>query len=276
MRMTDWGLVAAVALMLGAVALVAPAVGLSQLPTLVIAATTLLTALSLGLHRRTRQAQRAQLVAAANAASQTEALFSIFATIQPTTPLPVLGHWAAAPDLLRVLLEELFRSRPSLVLEASSGASTVVLAHGLKRIGAGGRLLSLEHDAEHAERTRQALALAGLADVATVILAPLVPHQLEGRTWHWYDLSGLPETTLAGLLVVDGPPGTGHPMARYPALPLLQHRLTATAVVVLDDARRPDERNAATRWAERLPGWRLEFRETERGAAILRRSAMVR
>ena len=85
----------------------------------------------------------------------------------------------------------------------------------------------------------------------------------------------MPDTTPAGLLVVDGPPGTVRPMARYPALPVLLNRLAADATVVMDDARRPDEQAIAERWAAGLPGWRLEFRHTEKGAAILRRTASL-
>jgi hypothetical protein len=127
----------------------------------------------------------------------------------------------------------------------------------------------------HAARTREALASAGLTDVATVVDAPLVDHVVEGETWRWYDLASLPRLPLAGLLVVDGPPGGLRPLARYPAMPLLEDRLTDTAIVVMDDTRRSDERLIAERWAARPGAWRLEFRDTEKGAAILRRNAAI-
>jgi predicted O-methyltransferase YrrM len=254
---------------------VAPAVGVDVVVALLIASAMIGTALALWLHRLVRRGQRAALEATATAATQTEALFSIFATLEVTAPLPTLGGWAASPDLLRLLLDVLLRERPSLVLEASSGASTVVLAYGLRRIGAGGRVISLEHDPSHAARTREALASAGLSEVATVLDAPLVDHTVEGASWRWYDLASLPRLPLAGLLVVDGPPGGVQPLARYPALPRLEDRLTETAVVVMDDARRSDERVIAERWSARPGGWQVEFRGTEKGTAILRRNAPV-
>lgn len=272
MRWIDWLMVAAVTTGLLAVLMAAPILGLDPIGTLIIASTAVATALALMLHRRVRSGQRSQIEATGHAASQTEALFSIFATTQPTAPLPPLGGWAASPDLLRLLLEVVMRERPGVILEASSGASTLVLAYGLQRLGAGGRVVALEHDAGHAIRTRESIAAAGLSHVATVVHAPLVTHQLEGKAWQWYDLSGLPDTPPAGLLVVDGPPGTVQPMARYPALPLLLDRLAPAATVVMDDSRRPDETAIAERWVKGFPGWQLEFRHTEKGAAILRRT----
>jgi hypothetical protein len=275
-RSLDWAVVGTLGLMLAMMPVLASALGVDPLVALLVAATMALTTLSLVLHRQVRRAQREQLQATANSVSQIEALFSIFATLQPTVPLPPLGGWAASPDLLRLLLDVVLRERPQVVLEASSGATTLVLAYALKRVGAGGRLVSLEDDPEHAERTRESLAVAGLQDVATVIHAPLVEHQLEGTTWRWYDLSNLPELLPVGLLVVDGPPGTVQRHARYPALPLLLDRLAPTATVVMDDVRRTDERTIASRWHSAFPGWQVEFPPTEKGAAIFRRSATTR
>ncbi len=275
MRTADLMLLVGIGVVLAAVGMIAGVIGIDVAPLMIIAATLMIAALLLQLHRRVRQAQRDQLLATGNSTAQVEALFSIFATIRPEAPLPALGGWAASPDLLRLLLDLVIRERPQVVLEASSGASTLILAYGLRKLGAGGRVYSLEHDPGHAARTREAIAAAGLTDVATVIDAPLVEHELAGATWRWYDLGGLALTEPASLLVVDGPPGTTQPLARYPALPLLQHRLADTATVVMDDARRPDERAIATRWAAELAGWTVEFRQTEKGSAILRRIATL-
>jgi hypothetical protein len=48
------------------------------------------------------------------------------------------------------------------------------------------------------------------------------------------------------LLLVDGPPGSLGEMARYPALHVLESQLASNAVVILDDADRPDERHRST------------------------------
>jgi hypothetical protein len=271
-RRVDGIVVGGLGLVLAIVAAIATMLRFDPAVAVVIVAALALAALVLTLHRRTRRGQREQLEAIANAASQMEALHSIFATIQPNAPLPPLGGWAASADLLRLLLDLVLRERPRVILEASSGVSTLILAYGLRRVGAGGRVVSLEHDAEHAARTRQSLAVAGLDQIATVVHAPLVEHRLEGGTWRWYDLTGLPDLLPVEMLVVDGPPRTTQKLARYPALPLLLDRLSATATVIMDDARRPDEQLIAQRWAA-MPGWQVHFPHTEKGAAVLRRGA---
>ena len=73
------------------------------------------------------------------------------------------------------------------------------------------------------------------------------------------------------LLLVDGPPGYGEGMerSRYPALPALEPRLAPGAMVVLDDASRPGEREIIERWTEL--GWRFGVRgdEVSRSARAL-------
>ena len=71
------------------------------------------------------------------------------------------------------------------------------------------------------------------------------------------------------LLIVDGPPGKDQRMARYPALQELLPRLRPGSIVVLDDARRPDERRAAEEWSAQL-GTELEFWDVGKGVALLR------
>ena len=49
--------------------------------------------------------------------------------------------------------------------------------------------------------------------------------------------------------------------SRYPALPALEPRLAPGAIVVLDDATRPGEREILERWSEL--GWRFGARPGE-------------
>ncbi|KAA3637977.1 MAG: hypothetical protein DWP92_06910 [Armatimonadetes bacterium] len=73
-----------------------------------------------------------------------------------------------------------------------------------------------------------------------------------------------------GLVFVDGPPGTLHPLVRYPALPLLRPRLAANATVVLDDFIRDQEQEIANRWSEEFPELKMTEHQFEKGAAVLR------
>ena len=103
----------------------------------------------------------------------------------------------------------------------------------------------------------------GLTHVARLIEAPLEAHPL-ALDAPWYAeraVAELPEAT--ELLLVDGPPGYGDGMerSRYPALPVLEPRLSPGAMVILDDANRRGEREILERWAEL--GWRFGVRESE-------------
>lgn len=161
------------------------------------------------------------------------------------------------------------------MLELGSGVSTLVAAQALRRKGSG-HITSLEHDAHHAARTTQLLHRHGLADWADVVHAPLREYTIRNKKWNWY---GVPEGIELGtvdLLIVDGPPGRIWPKARYPALPVLIGHLSETAVILLDDAARPDEQRILDHWAGEHPEYEAEYVACERGLAILRRRSTSR
>lgn len=183
-------------------------------------------------------------------------------------PLPTTRGWAGSPDFLRHIHDLALTHKPSIVVECSSGTSTVVLARTLQMNGTG-QVFSLEHDALYAEKTRQALQRCGLQSLATVIDAPLTKHQIDGTSHLWYRLEDLPERI--DMLVIDGPPAVTHHRARYPAIPLLICRLTPEAVVVLDDAARSDEQAAVDLWVQHFGLTRVEGYFAEKGIAVLHR-----
>ena len=71
------------------------------------------------------------------------------------------------------------------------------------------------------------------------------------------------------MLLVDGPVGALGPQARYPALPLLRERLLPGAVVLLDDADRPEEQEVLARWQADWPELSSAMLRLEKGAARL-------
>lgn len=205
---------------------------------------------------------------------QLEALAGLQQELQLARSLPPARGWAASPDFLLALVRQVQASAPQVVLECSSGASTVVLARCLQLQGHG-RLISLEHDAHYAAQTRRELARHGLSQWAQVIEAPLRSHQLAGESWPWYDLAQLPPTLSVDLLVIDGPPQATRTLARYPAGPLLFGRLSGSACVYLDDAARPDEQAILQRWQAEFPRLQQSSLACEKGCAVLRQSAAV-
>ena len=145
------------------------------------------------------------------------------------------------------------------VVELGSGVSTVLLARLLTRLcpRGGWRIAAVEHDASWAQRVTDQLDRETIGRHVSVIHAPLVPHPLAAADLLWYDdaamaagLDVMLRGDLVDLLVVDGPPAyvTGQGLARFPALPVFQHRLAPGATVVLDDIDRPGEQEVVRRW----------------------------
>lgn len=204
--------------------------------------------------------------------AQLQSYHDLVSLIHPARPLPLLRGWAASPDFLLEICKHSLYHKPRIILECSSGATTLALARCCE-INGMGHVYSLEHDACYAEQTRQRLHEQGLDAWATIIDAPLV-NQPKVKGQPWYSLDGLciPPGECA-LLVVDGPPWNTAPLARYPALPLLAEYLATSCTVFLDDANRPDEQEMARRWAIEFPGMQLTWPMCEKGCAKLVRQS---
>lgn len=207
--------------------------------------------------------------------AQTEALTALYATLPIRRPLPPLRRSSVSPDFATELVGLVLDLRPGLILELGSGASTLIAAYVLEKIGSG-RIVSLEHDSEWHERSTSLVRAHGLTARAEVVHASLRPHVLGGENWPWYDLTQVEGLDSIDLLIVDGPPGTLRDHARYPAVPLLIERLAPTAAIIVDDAARPDEAAIVRRWCAEHGPFRVEQVRTERGLAVLWRETAGR
>jgi len=237
------------------------------------AAATLLVAWLLVL--RVLGGQQAVREAGHRNAQNTEALFSLYQLVQPRRPLPMMRGWAASPDFLNVVVARILERAPRTIVECGSGTSSLVSGYLLEQLqakqGAGGALYSFEHDAAYAEQSRRQVAEHGLDSFVTVLDAPLVAHNIDGKEWLWYDLATLPDSIVIDVLVIDGPPSVTQAHARYPALPLLAPFLSERAVIILDDYIRSEDQEVVRRWMERDASWSLTELPTEKGTAVLSR-----
>ncbi len=180
-----------------------------------------------------------------------------------TRPLPPMRGWAASPDFLLLISRHARETRPQVIVECSSGASTVVLASCLREAGQG-HVYSLENEAEFAEITRGHLAREGLNDWATVIHAPLKAYDIEGGRFFWYDDENLPGAAI-DMIVVDGPPHLVGRMARYPAGPNLFTRMASGGTVFADDADRKEEEATFAAWRKQFPDFAERYHHCEKG-----------
>lgn len=203
---------------------------------------------------------------------QIQAFHALISLISPRKPLPPLRGWAASPDFLLHVASYALAARPQVVVECSSGASTVVLARCCELNGVG-HVWSMEHDPVYAAKTRRLLEDQGLIAWATVVDAPLVTNPQTGFA-PWYATEGLAVAEGSiDLLVIDGPPQDSAPLARYPALPALNEKLSPVCAVFLDDADRADEQTIVSRWMDEFPRFSLERLNAEKGCAMLRHGA---
>lgn len=206
---------------------------------------------------------------------RTEAWLAIYSVVHPRLPLPPIEPYMATPELLRHVLHLTLERKPRLIVELGSGVSTLIAAYGAEQLE-GCRIVSVDHEAQYCEATRALLASHGLDQRVRLIHAPLVPVECGAHRSRWYDpqvLNATIQETGAeiGLLLVDGPPGMDQRLARFPALPLLHQRLAPECTVLVDDARRPDEREMVRLWMEQFPGFSARRFATEKGAVVLRR-----
>jgi predicted O-methyltransferase YrrM len=183
--------------------------------------------------------------------------------------LPLTENWSAAADFLQLISEYCLLNKPQVIVECSSGTSSLVLAQccHMNRLG---HVYSLENGDEFLDQTRRQLEEFLLSDYCDVIHAPLRDIPLGDKTFQWYDSGGLPEEKV-DMLVIDGPPGFIQKHSRYPALPLLGDKLAEHCIIFLDDAARDDELELVELWQKEHPEFSYEYIDNERGCSILKR-----
>ncbi len=190
--------------------------------------------------------------------------------------LPPLRGWATSPDVLLRLHTHIMATRPKVVVEFGSGASTLVIADALRQNG-DGKLISIEHNDYYGAQslaTLQAERLEGWVDLRIGDLEAwedehLNPDDAE-KPSRWYPVSLLEGVEQVDLLWVDGPPGATCLFSRYPALPALADKLSPAAEVWMDDTIRQEEKDICERWAEDH-GFELEYYPLEKGLGRLTR-----
>ncbi len=183
--------------------------------------------------------------------------------------LPVTEHWSAAPDFLELVSDYCLQEKPQVIVECSSGTSSLILSQCCK-LNQRGRVYSLENGEEYAVKTTAQLADFSLTEYCDVIHAPLQDTPVVDEVFQWYTLNALPQIKI-DMLVIDGPPGFLQKHSRYPALPILAERLAEHCTIFLDDAARDDEQALVKRWLALYPEFDSDYLDYERGCFILKR-----
>lgn len=196
--------------------------------------------------------------------------------------------WPVSADFALCLMQQLVLKPYDLVIEFGSGMSTVIVAKTLALIAErnGSRqtqFVSFEHLDSYYEQTLAYVRQAGLEKAVQLTLAPLEDWQsADGQIYPYYScqntLMKLAKQRQAPrkriLVIVDGPPASTGPQARYPAGPLLMaHFPNAHIDFLMDDYIREDEKQVAQHWmadmeAMGLAGSSIEYK-LEKDACLL-------
>jgi len=191
---------------------------------------------------------------------QTQALIQLTQLLDFKSPIPPTRSWAASPDLLLTITEIVRKYRPGLVVELGSGVSTLVAAKAGAR-----KVVSIDNSDEFGGKTISLLKDHKVRGV-DVRIAPLQPY---ANGFIWYDTSMIKDLKKIDLLIIDGPPGSKNPEARYPALAEFKDKLSAKAVIIIDDVHRDGERKLAEDFAKAMPTHQLVILDHEKGTAVI-------
>lgn len=214
----------------------------------------------------------------ANAVTQIESFTSLQGYMASGELMPTLHGWPVSPDFALLLVQLLEQHSFDAIIEFGSGSSTLLIARTLAHLARKRPQqprpvhVALEHLEKYYEGTADLLTGAGLRDEVTLVLAPLKPTVVvSGETFAYYG-PGDVLTQLAErlgdvpriLAIVDGPPESIGPLARYPALEMLLGAFPSQqGSLLLDDYRRPGEQEIARRWEELLKAGGIEPETTE-------------
>jgi predicted O-methyltransferase YrrM len=231
-------------------------------------------------HRATRRMKSLRSLvqdAGVAATQQNEHLAQLYRKLdlQPGSLPPTRG-WAASPDFLCIVADVILARKPQVIVECGSGVSTLVVARCLQKQG-GGSVISLDHESQFAERTQESLAELGLQDYAEVHHAPLTTLNIGGEARRWYDVTSADLPERIDLVIVDGPPKSIGPLARYPVGPLLIPRLADNGVMLFDDTRRAEEQKIVERLVAECPGLDRIDHPAEKGCVeLIKRRTSIR
>lgn len=165
------------------------------------------------------------------------------------------GGWRIHRDAARAIAHIYGQARPAGVLEFGSGVSTVMFAALAQVSGLPSRIVSIEENPTYVETTRALLQRYGLADLASIVVAPVEQQTISG----WRGFAYRPDaravacalgTVRPDLLFIDGPASwlRRRSDCRFGTL-LVGRQFAATrALFVADDAFRRRERAILRHW----------------------------
>ena len=201
--------------------------------------------------------------------NRVDALFSIHSIIKLRQPLPIMQDWTITSDYGHALIQEILAKSSGNVLDVGSGISTLLAGYAVEKRG-NGNVIALEHEETYFIRNKKMIADHQLTNCVKIYHCPLKKYTINGEEWLWYDISGVPAWENIEVVSIDGPPGNIQKLSRYPALPILNTKICDTAVVLLDDGDRPDEKLIVEKWKQEF-SVQTQYHSNAKGLFILQK-----
>lgn len=188
---------------------------------------------------------------------------------------PIYWNESAAEEkYINYLIYKIITNRPRNIVELGSGISTLVMLKTLEKLGYDYNFTSFDGDKSFLEETKNLLISEDLYDESKIKLvhSPIEDIVINEKTYRWYSRSDFKfDYGKIDMLFVDGPVGASCKNVRYPAVNVLREYLSDGSLVLLHDAKRPDEVEIVEMWKRENPEIKASFMiETERGGAEIR------
>jgi predicted O-methyltransferase YrrM len=179
-------------------------------------------------------------------------------------------NYAVSQGVATLLAELVCANACRNILEFGAGSSSRVFARALARAG-GGRLTSVEQSPEWCREAWEEVEAAPGVRAQLIVALPELRVCREG-VYHVYARAAAPLAAHGpyDFVLVDAPQWY---YGRDGALPLVYDMLAPGALIVVDDAGRPQERWAIYRWLQTYPGLELLAYDAgfgRNGVAVLR------
>lgn len=174
---------------------------------------------------------------------------------------PVSG--AANHSLLYLLLRTIREFAPHRVLELGAGQTTMLLDAVNATMSQPMEVTTVEHDAAWAAQVQQTVS-------HRVVVAPLAPTTIAGKSIDYYTAGFLPAGQRFNLVLIDGPAAQtkGAKFSRIGCLDFLPDALADDFMLIIDDAEREGEAYLVAKLAE---CFRIEAREVHQASVAARK-----
>jgi len=158
------------------------------------------------------------------------------------------------PSAMAIILNELLINDRKVIVEFGSGISTIYIAKVLDECG--GHIYSFEHDEGWFHFISSQLEKNNLSECVSLTYAPLRKSTYSLKNSLWYDESIVRNKikNSIDMMIIDGPPAYSKEssLSRYPAVPVLQSRLSKNYCIICDDIVRNGERKIVKMWEKEL------------------------